>query len=195
MNFRQLFPTAALVWMLFSLFAQTPASAIGFEYDWLGGQPGYIGKIFLNAPSSALALDGGRDADVLPGSFVSTPLGTFSILDYGLDSAFGLGGLMIWNTTSIQNMDLFFDPVSPIINPAYGLPAIGLGHAGNDSLWYQDSLEVGSLVGGFGTVFSEDDFTGHWMAVPEPSIFSFIAIGLGLALSIRWRFRTHMAIS
>src|SRR5258708_2192020 len=107
MSSRKFFLTATSVWMLFFLFAQTTATASSFEYDWLGGQSGYIGKIFLNAPSSALALDGGRDTDVLPGSFVSTPLGTFSILDYGLDSAFGLGGLMIWNTTSIQNMDLF----------------------------------------------------------------------------------------
>ena len=177
--------------MLFTLAGQTRANANPsiYEYDWTGLQPGFSGKIFLNAASSALALDGGSDADVLPGSFVATPLGTFSILDRGLDGAFGYGGLMNWDTSSIHAMDLFFQPVSPIINPPYGLPAIGLAHAGNNVVNSGDALIVGSLVGGFGTVFSEDDFTGHWIAVPEPSGISMLAIGLVAMLSRHRRFR------
>ncbi len=160
-----------------------------YEYDWTGGKPGYSSKIFLNAPSSAQAADGGRDADVLPGSYMTTPFGTFSIMDYGLNAAFGFGGLMIWDQTHIIAMDLFFQPVSSINNPAYNQPAIG--HARANTFNNEDALEVGSLVGGFGPAFFMDDFTGHWLPapVPEPSVFAVLFLGAGAALSRRQKVR------
>jgi hypothetical protein len=31
-----------------------------YEYDWVGGQPGFSGELFLDAPSNASAYWGGR---------------------------------------------------------------------------------------------------------------------------------------
>ena len=164
--------------LLAGTIAHAANSPLIYEYDWIGGKPGFSGKIFLDAPSSALAPHGGTDADVLPGSFVATPLGTFSILDKGLDSAFGPAGIMIWDESHISMMWLFFQPASPINNPAYNLPAIGSALAGDYN--FGDAIEVGSLVGGYGTGFAYDDFSGHWLAVPEPA--TFLLLGLGAAM-------------
>jgi hypothetical protein len=154
-----------------------------YEYQWVGGQPGFSGQLFLDAPSSASAPHGGTDADLLPGSFVSTPLGTFSVLDKGLDASFGAAGAMSWDASQISLMWLFFQPTTTIINPGYGLPAIGSAQTGEAGVG--NAIEVGSLVGGFGTVYAYDDFTGHWAAVPvpEPSAMSLILLGAAAALA------------
>jgi len=163
-----------------------------FEYDWTGGQPGFSGKIFVDAPSSTLALHGGTDADVLPGSYLTTPLGTFSVLNMGLDAAFGApASSTTWDPTHIIYMNLFFDSTSPINNPAYNQPAIGAAVASPFS-FPNSALEVGSIVGGFGTAFFEDDFTGHWLAapVPEPSILPMLFLGCVAACGRRHFSRT-----
>ncbi len=167
---------ALAVFTLFQVTFQNASAAI-YEYDWVGGQPGFSGKIFLDAASAASAPHGGTDADVLPGSFVSTPLGTFSVLDKGLDAAFGPAGVMSWDASHISMMWLFFQPTTPINNPPYGLPAIGSAQTGVDGVG--NAIEVGSLVGGYGTVFAYDDFSGQWAAVPvpEPSAASLILLG------------------
>ena len=164
-----------------------PSAAIAYEYDWTGGQSGFSGKIFLNAPTSASSPDGGTDADVLPGSYIATPFGTFSILDHGLDAAFGFGGLMIWDASAIQAMDLFFQPATPLINPVYNLPAIG--HTRADVFDNQYAIEVGSLAGGFATAFFMDDFSGHWLIAPapEPTAAAILALAGGV-LVLKRRF-------
>ncbi len=170
---------------IFTLFQVTllDAQAGIYEYEWIGGQPGFSGLMLLDAPSSASAPHGGTDADVLPGSFVSTPLGTFSVLDKGLDASFGAAGVMSWDASQISLMWLFFQSTTPINNPAYGLPAIGSAQTGEEGVG--NAIEVGSLVGGFGTAFAYDDFTGHWAAVPvpEPSAKSLIFLGAAAVLA------------
>ena len=178
----------------FSLFAQTPPLAPPiYEYDWTGGQPGFSGKIFLDAPSSGVAPHGGRDSDVLPGSYVMSPFGTFSILNTGLDAAFGFGGVVIWDANHILGMDLFFNSPRPINNPFYNLPAIG--HARADTFDSQNIIEIGSLAGGFASVFSMDDFTGQWLAapVPEPSAAAILMIAGAVAGLGRRRLTTSKA--
>jgi hypothetical protein len=102
---------------------------------------------------------------------VSTPLGTFSGLDKGLDAAFGpygaSGGVMSWDASQISLMWLFFQPTTPINNPPYNQPAIGSAMAGSYtyvSTTFGNGIEVGSLVGGYGTAFAYDDFSGNWEA-------------------------------
>ena len=172
---------AFAVFTLFQVTLQHAAAAI-YEYDWVGGQPGFSGKIFLDASSSASAPNGGTDADVQAGSFVSTPLGTFSVLDKGLDGAFGPAGAMLWDASHITMMWLFFQPTTPINNPGYNLPAIGSAQTGVFGVG--NAIEVGSLVGGYGTVFAYDDFSGQWTAapVPEPSAAALILLGAAAVL-------------
>jgi hypothetical protein len=172
---RCLFLTVTFLVLLVSHFAYSENSPLVYEYRWTGGQAGFSGSIFLDAGSSAWAPYGGTDADVLPGSFVTTPLGTFSILDKGLNSAFGPAGTMIWDESRIIFMWLFFQPASPINNPAYNLPAIGSAYANDFN--GERAILVGSLDGGYGTGFAFDDFTGQWLAIPEPA--SLLLLGLG----------------
>lgn len=175
------FKRAALGVSVLALLLPLEASPIIYEYDWIGGQPGFIGRIFLDAPSSTVAPHGGTDADVLAGSFVSTPLGTFSLLDTGLDAAFGPAGAMGWDSSHISLMWLFFQPTTPINNPAYNLPAIGSALAGIPP--NGNAIEVGSLAGGFGTGFAFDDFSGSWMAVPVPEPAAISLVFLSVAVT------------
>jgi hypothetical protein len=176
---------AFAVFTLFQVTLQNASAAI-YEYDWVGGQPGFSGQIFLDAPSSALAPNGGNDADVLPGSFVSTPLGTFSVLDRGLDAVIGPGGFMSWDASHISFMMLLFQPTTPINHPYFNQPAIGCALAG---IQWTAGIEVGSIVGGYSTVFSYDDFSGNWEAVPvpEPSALGLLAVGAIALLVCRRR--------
>jgi len=169
---------AFAVFTLFQVTLQNASAAI-YEYDWVGGQPGFSGQIFLDAPSSALAPNGGTDADVQPGSYVSTPLGTFSVLDRGLDAAFGTAGVMSWNASQITMMWLFFQPTTPINCPYYNQPAIGCALAG---MGHTGGVEVGCISGGYASFFSYDDFSGSWEAepVPEPSGFAILIMCVGM---------------
>jgi hypothetical protein len=170
--------------------AWLPASCFGvvtppFEYDWTGGAPGFSGQLFLNAPSSALASDGGSVNDVLAGSYLTTPLGTFSILDPGDSSAFD--GQLLWNQQGISIMWLFLQPTTPIsYGPTGGTPAMALAEAGIHGVDF--SLEVGSLInGGFTTAYASDDFGGQWLAAPapEPASLALLSAGAILLLGLR----------
>lgn len=145
-----------------------------YEYDWIGGQPGFSGRIFLDAPSSATAPNGGTVADVVGGS-LTTPLGTFPIFNPSLSSSFFVP--VAWDQTHISLMDLFFEPTSPIINPVYGLPAVGQAQVNFQGV--QNGLETSVLPlnGGVATAFVYDDFSGQWLAAPEPSTAALIALG------------------
>jgi hypothetical protein len=153
-----------------------------YEYDWVGGQSGFHGQIFLDAPTSATAPHGGTYADVVGGSLTTT-LGTFPIYDPTVSSTFFIP--VGWDQTHITLMDLFFQPTTPINNPAYGLPAIGQAEVNFEGV--QNGLETSVLPPGGGTAssFIFDDFSGQWLAVPEPST---LALGIfGLAGSLLYR--------
>jgi len=82
---------------------------------------------------------------------------------------------------------VFFQPTTPINNPPYNQPAIGSAMAGSYTYvptTFGNGIEVGSLVGGYGTAFAYDDFSGNWEAVPvpEPSAASLILLGALAAL-------------
>jgi hypothetical protein len=154
-----------------------------YEYDWIGGQSGFHGQIFLDAPTSATAPHGGTFADVLGGS-LTTPLGTFPIYNPTLSSSFFVP--VAWDQTRISLMDLFFEPTSPILNPVYGLPAVGQAQVNFQGV--QNGLETSVLPlnGGVATAFVYDDFSGQWLAVPEPSALTLGIFGLaGLLLCRR----------
>jgi hypothetical protein len=146
----------------------------------VGGQPGYSGKIFLDAPSSALAPHGGAIADVQPGSYVATPYGTFSIMNSGVQEAFAGWGF-IWDQTQINLLSLYLDPASPMILPGYSAPAVASANANTFDL--QDSIKVGAVQnGGYLTLSSYADFSGHWLAVPEPATVWLLVLGIGALL-------------
>jgi len=139
--------------------AALPAAQTYYEYDWVGGQPGFSGKIFLDAPASATALHGGTAADVLPGSYLATPLGYFPLFDATLSSSFY--PTVQWDATNINTMLLFFEPTNLIIHPAYDLPALGLAQTGYQGV--QNGLEASVLSeSGYATAFAYDDFSGTW---------------------------------
>lgn len=162
------------------------ASATIYEYDWIGGRSAYSGRIFLDAPSSALAPNGGTDADVLPGSFVSTPFGTFSVVDRGLDAGF-YPSQWSWDASQMSLMGLFLQPTTPIFYQSSSgrVPATAWVTAG---VLDRADIQVGAYSGdGFETHVSTGDQTGQWLAVvPEPSAVGLLAVG-GTAIIARRR--------
>jgi hypothetical protein len=147
-----------------------------YEYRWVAIKPGFSGSIFLDAPSSATAPHGGNHDDILPGSFVTTPLGTFTILDKGLDDSFGPMGYMIWDESRIILMESFFQSTSPINYPYYDQPAIGSARA--DEFDNDGWVVSGCLAaGGFAILHPYADYAGHWVAVPEPATLVLVGVG------------------
>jgi hypothetical protein len=163
-----------------------------YEYDWVGGQPGFQGQIFLDAPTSATAPHGGTYADVVGGSLTTT-LGTFPIYSPTVSSTFFIP--VGWDQTHITLMDLFFEPTSQIINPAYGLPAVGQAEVNFQGV--QNGLETTVLPanGGTATAFAFDDFSGQWLAVPEPSTLALGIFGLAGALLCRRGLRANQIMA
>jgi len=162
-----------------------------FEYDWVGGQPGYSGKIFLDAASSASAPNGGTVADVLEGSYVQTRYGTFTIFDPTLTTSFSPWVPdVIWNSTRILDMGLYFDSTDPFtINwpyndtPAYGYAAVNYGIVQPEGLL----VEGVSANGVRGWMNYEADFTGQWLAVPEPTTLALAGYGSAAFIVFRRR--------
>lgn len=162
----------------------------GYEYDWVGGAPGYSGKIFLDAPSSAASPTGGTLADVLPGSYVTTPLGNSPIFDQPLTATFI--GSMQWDQTHISGMFLLFDSTTPIINPYYGLPTVVAAQAGYFGVG--NSIQNGVMYGGsYNDSPAHDDLTGHWQIVDTPEPTSFALAGLGCMAFIMFQHRVKRA--
>lgn len=155
-----------------------------YEYDWIGGESGFSGKIFLNAPSSASAPDGGTIADVLTGSYLTTPLGTFNIFDSAYSQeTYPIRQNLAWNQTHITVAMLFFKSPTVVYDPYFGWPAEGVAQVG----WgVANGLENAVVEGGgaWATQTAEDDFSGQWLAVPEPTTFMLMATGV-LALVAR----------
>ena len=159
-----------LAFAAFTLLQATLLRAGVYEYDWTGGSPGFSGAIFLDAPSLSLAPNGGTMDDVLPGSYVTTPAGTFSIIDTALMALHGPHPL-IWDETQISRMDIFFDSPTPLERD--GLALIGIPNAGFTPFGTTDGIMLYEVApdGGLTTFFAEDDRTGHWAAaVPEPAV-------------------------
>ena len=188
------FTLAALaIYALTTTRAHVEAQGV-YEYDWIGGSLGYSGRIFLNAPSSASAPDGGTVADVLAGSYLTTPLGNYPILDTALSLHFGgWPSSLQWDQTGITAMYLFFDSTNVILDPSYyDLPSVALA----DVRWYdvQNGLEVAVVQGStVGTGYANDDFSGQWLSVqtPEPTTSALAGLGVGLALSFSFFKRSN----
>ncbi len=174
---------AALTTGILLLAAASHGAQGSYEYDWIGGAPGFSGKIFLDAPTSAASPTGGTIADVLPGSYLTTPLDNFSLFNGPLSSEFI--GTMQWDQTHISDMFLLFDSATPVTNPAYGLPAVACAQAGYFGV--ANGLEAGVIEesGAFATAFANDDFSGQWelAAAPEPTSFALAGLG-GMALMV-----------
>jgi hypothetical protein len=167
----------------FLLLSHPNAFATVFEYDWTGHKPGYSGKIFLDAPSSTLAPNGGNDADLMPGSYVTTPFGTFSLVDHGLNSSF-FPLQWEWNATQITSIGLFLQPTTSISYNGRG-PATAWLTAG---VLDDANIQVGMYTGsGFETHINDGDGTGLWLAVPEPSASGLLTLGGALLASRRRR--------
>jgi hypothetical protein len=134
-----------------------------FEYDWVGGKPGFSGKIFLNAPSSASALDGGTMSDILPGSYLSGPLDYYYILDTSLTELYGGPNPNLqWNQTRITFMAIFFEANYPS----------SVGQALANTFGHPEAIMTGYYSSSTGFVYENGDFdtTGQWLAVPRLAI-------------------------
>ena len=179
--------TLAACMMLF-IEASLEAQSAGYEYDWVGGKPGYSGTIFLDAPSYASAPNGGTVADILAGSYLTTPLGTYSVLDAA--DSWGVASWvpnLLWDQKKITAIFAMFQPTDPILDPSFYLPSVAVAQvqwfgAGNE-------IEVGSMPfpRTFETDFGNDDLTGQWLAVPVPEPSTLALAGFGAALSLCFR--------
>ncbi len=87
--------------------ASLPVLGGNYEYDWVGGKPGFSGKIILDAPVSPLG--GGSAADIISIQ-VTTPInGTLSYpsAEIGDDAFYGwatYSGQFTWNSQQITSM-------------------------------------------------------------------------------------------
>ncbi len=165
-----------------SLLALASQATGIYAYDWVGGKPGFSGRIFLDAPSSASAPNGGTVADVLAGSYLTTPLGNYPIFD----SAFSTATTpwvpnVIWDSTRIVDMVLFFKPTTPIYDPLYGVPTEAVAQVGY--LGVNNGLETAIIndAGGWFVPATESDYTGQWLAVPVPEPATVTLAGVGFA--------------
>jgi hypothetical protein len=161
-----------------------------YEYDWLGGQPGFSGKLFLDAPSSGSAPNGGTVADVLEGSYLTTPLGNYPIFD----STFSYLTTpwvpdVIWDQTHIIDMVLFFKPTTPIYAPIYGQPTEAVAQVGYFGMPEGLETTIVQSGGGWFVPYAEKDSTGQWLAVPvpEPATFTLAALGVAALMVFRHR--------
>jgi len=89
-------PFAAIAAVL--LFCTSAYARTSYEFDWVGGQPGYAGRLFLDAPAKT----SGTTADVL-GGFVESP--TFGHSAFNATTASNFGPLD-WTTTGFINLRL-----------------------------------------------------------------------------------------
>jgi hypothetical protein len=159
-----------------------------YEYDWLGGEPGYSGKIFLDAPSSTSAPNGGTLLDVLAGSYLTTPLGNYPIFDSAFSALTAPWAPdVVWDQTRIIDMALFFKPTTAINDPIYGQPTEALAQAGYFGV--NNGLEnvMTQSGGGWSTPSIRADYSGQWLAVPvpEPATFALATLGIGAARVLR----------
>jgi hypothetical protein len=170
-----------------SLLTVLTCQATGvYEYDWISGKPGFSGEIFLDAPTSASAPNGGTILDVLPGSYLTTPLGNYSIFDSAFSSKTAPWTPdIVWNQTKIIEMILFFKPSTPSF---YQL--------GSEAVAQVDVFGVTNAVDttfinpdGSWSVYNgpNDDNTGQWLAntIPEPATFALLAFGFTALLVFR----------
>jgi hypothetical protein len=164
-----------------------------YEYDWLGGEPGYSGKIFLDAPSSASAPNGGTLTDVLAGSYLTTPLGNYPIFDSAF-SALTAPWVpdVVWDQTHIIDMALFFKPTTPIYYPIYGQPTEALAQVGYFNV--NNGLEnvITQNGGGWSTPNVGADYSGQWLAVPVPEPVTITMAAPGIVAFMLFRHRAKV---
>jgi hypothetical protein len=158
-----------------------------YEYDWVGGKPGFSGKIFLDAPSSASAPNGGTVADVLAGSYLTTPLGDYPIFDSTF--SYLTAPSVIWDQTHIIAMVLFFKPTTPIYDPVYWLPTEAVAQVAYFGVNNGLETTIVQSGGGWYVPFADSDYTGQWLAVtvPEPATFMLAALGVAALIVFRPR--------
>jgi len=156
-----------------------------YEYDWIGGQPGFSGKLFLDAPSSASAPHGGNIADVLAGSYLTTPIGSYTIFDFAYSSSYF--STVSWDQSHVTLAMLFFQSTTTIYDPYFGLPSEGETQVGVFGVTSGIQIIIRESNGGFATQTHEDDYSGRWLAVPvpEPATFTLAAIGVAALIVFR----------
>lgn len=156
-----------------------------YEYDWIGGLPGFSGKLFLDAPSSASAPHGGSVADVLAGSYLTTPIGNYPIFDISYSSTYL--STLSWDQTHISLAMLFFQSTTTIYDPYFGQPSEAETQVGAFGVTSGIQIIIRESNGGFATQTHEDDYSGRWLAVPvpEPATVAFAAIGVAALVLFR----------
>jgi hypothetical protein len=152
--------------LVFTFAFGTGLEAQIYEYDWIGGEPGFSGKIFLDAPSSASAPHGGTVTDVLAGSYFTTPIGTYPIFDSAYSSEWS--STLSWDQNHITVAMLFFQPTTLIYDPYFGWPSEAETQVGLYGVTSGIQIIIKESNGGFATQTHEDDYTGQWRAVPVP---------------------------
>ena len=97
-----LFLLAILGWASASSYA-----GFVYEYDWVGGQPDFSGRIFLDAPSSPV--EGGTLNDILFAT-ATTPYGTFTFDPANLTGFASVipSTAFTWTPTAITEMRFAF---------------------------------------------------------------------------------------
>ena len=172
--------------LAFTLAFGTGLEAQIYEYDWIGGEPGFSGKIFLDAPSSASAPHGGTVADVLTGSYLTTPIGTYPIFDSAYSSVYS--SVVSWDQTHIITAVLFFQPTTTIYDPYFGQPSEAETQVGALGVASGIQIIIRESNGGFATQTHEDDYTGRWLAVPVPEPSTIILVAVAAAVFIVFRY-------
>ncbi len=85
-----------------------------------------------------------------------------------------------WDETHITKMILPFDPVTPIYrngHPLIGAANSGPGFTDGDAVILAEVWPDGNIT----SLWADDDLTGHWIAVPEPSAIGLLLLGAAMA--------------
>jgi len=122
-----------------------------YEYDWVGGTPGYYGTLILDSPSST----GGSINDVVSLT-ITTPINGTIVADLNPadGNAYLADSTFTWNSSQITEMGILgFDAAGDYVIAAQNLSGSGLN---------QLSGELAS------TAYDEVDIGGSWVAAPVP---------------------------
>ena len=148
-------------------FTASPAGAIGFVYNYVGGNSGFSGQLVLDASAGT----GGSVADILSGSLTTPQFGTVSFNSATADSISAFN----WTASAITAMDIYWsngilDSRVVATSPTAGSVSQHVG-------------ETSGLVPGGNAI----DTHGHWVSASVPDaagtsgllLISLGALGVG----------------